>query len=68
MPILFDIVETTEVEKFSEKFEIRLIKRGEDDWGVDNTYSMNPVFGYNEQGARRTYGRIVESFTKKEEI
>lgn len=63
MPILFDIIETTKIEKGIDSFEIRLLKR-DDDWGVDSTRSMEPTFGYSEDGARRTYKELCDSHSQ----
>lgn len=61
MPVLFDIVEET---KIDDNLTYRLLNRG-DDWGVDDTLTMNPVFGYSEKGARNTYKRLVELSLEK---
>jgi hypothetical protein len=61
-PILFNIIETMDLTANSgEEFKLRLLCNG-DSWGVDSTLTMNPVFGYNEESARKVYKRIGESY------
>lgn len=60
MPILFDIVEVTKmVSSTGEVYERRLLRR-DDDWGIDDSMRMESVFGYTEDGARKTYRRLIE--------
>ena len=63
MAVLFNVIETKKVKSIlGLELEVRLLKRGEDDWGVDNTMTMESVFGYNEESARNVYKRIWSSY------
>lgn len=66
-PVLFEIVEETNMtNKGGIKYKVRLLKRRKSmlfpyEWGIDDDITMEPTFGYHEEGARSVYKRLTES-------
>lgn len=58
--------ETVQNRKTGEKFQVRLLKRNEEDWGVDTTIKNDSTFGFSEESARNIYQNIIYSWNYEE--
>lgn len=58
------IIETETVNRrdTGEEFQVRLLKRGDNDWGVDTTIKQGSSFGFSEESARRVYETVIYSW------
>lgn len=44
------------------EFQVRLLRKGDNDWGVDTTIKQGSIFGFSEESARRVYENIIYSW------
>lgn len=58
----YDIIETHTIVDNETTFDIRLLKRGDNDWGVDSTRMTNQTFGYTEESARWVYQKVIQTW------